>query len=190
MSWTVETVDRTSLATALLPLVKGHCRVDFDDDDTLITTYTKIAIGQLEQVWGFTVFGVEGIWKPVALTNADAAMAELDRRATPVQPVSDFEAIDDDGNDITADFQLINATSISTPTYLATKDGSPFPDGTIVSLSGGFEDADDMPPEALGAVLQVTARLYEYRESSVSFSINQMPMWLNDLLVGLWQPRA
>lgn len=189
MGWQVESIDRDSLATELLPLVKSHCRVDFSDDDVVLTTYIKIAIGQLERVWGFSVFAVDGDWTPLGQSQLTGG-AYPDRVPTPVQPVSVFEAFDDLGADISIDFYLVNAGSVSVPTYLATKSGDAFPSDVAVDLTAGYATVDDLPPEALGAILQVTARLYEFRESIVAYSVDQMPMWMNDIMVGLWQPRC
>jgi len=189
MSWTVNSIDRTALPLALLPTVKAHCRVDYPEDDTILKTYTSIALGQLERVWGFSIFTQSGTWTPPEGGASSTAMT-TDRWPTPVQPVTSFTAKDEEDADVSADFQLINPGSISTPTYLATIDGSSFPADISVAMSAGYATEAELPPEALGAVLQVTSRLYEYRENVAAFSINQMPMWLNDLLVGLWQPRC
>lgn len=190
MSYEVDTIDRDALPTALQPTVKSHCRVDFSDDDAILTVYTQVAIGQLEKVWDLQIFGTTGKWIPLP-ADASGWTGEVPSRfATPVQPAFDFTATDKDGFDNSTFFRLVNKGSVSTPTYLETKDGTPFPAGTIVTLKAGYTTQGQMQPEALGAVLQVTGRLYEYRESVQGFTLNQMPMWMNDLLVGLWVPRC
>lgn len=185
MLWQVTNIDRTTLVAALLPTVKDHCRVTFADDDNIIKTYTSVAVGQLEQVWGFQIFGLDGTWKPEL-----PSLAPLDRLVTPVSPAASFTSVDADGADNTAAFELLNKGMVNATNWLATTDGSDFPAGVVVSLKAGFVAPDEMPPEALGAILQVTSRLYEYRENIQSFSVNLIPMWMNELLVGLWQPRA
>jgi uncharacterized phiE125 gp8 family phage protein len=192
MSWQVESIDRTTLPAALLPTVKDHCRVTFADDDNILKVYTSVAVAQLEKVWGFPMYAVSGVWLPEVPT----LVADMPdgvppyKLPTPITPASSFTSKDADGVDNTAAFRLINKGQIELPNYLATVNGSTFPAGVEVALVGGYAAEADMPPEALGAVLQVTARLYEFRENVQSFSVNLMPMWLNDLLVGLWQPRA
>lgn len=185
MLWSVTAIDRTTLPTALLPMVKSHCRVDFTDDDTILTTYISIAIGQLENVWDLAVFGVDGKWQPTITDDLALPIYE-----TPVQPAKTFTAKDGADADVSANYELINTVTYSEPSYFRSLDGTPIAADIKVALKGGYAAATDMPPEMLGAILQVSARLYEFRESSVSFSVNQMPMWMNDLLVGLWQPRA
>lgn len=185
MIWQIQAIDRNALPTALLPIVKAHCNVTFTDDDPLLQTYTAIALGQLERVWGFQIFGLTGKWVPEL-----PAIKPLDMVPTPVSPASGFTAKDENGVDTTALFELINKGQINEPNFLATLDGTDFPVGTEIILQAGFATLDTMPPEALGATLQVTARLYEFRENVAAFSVNQMPMWMNDLLVGLWQPRV
>ena len=39
-------------------------------------------------------------------------------------------------------------------------------------------------------ILRMTASLYEHRESISTLSLDQMPFWMNDLMGGLWMPRA
>lgn len=190
MAWIVDSIDRTALPLALLPTVKAHCRVDFPDDDTMLKIYTGIAIGQLEKVWGFALFTQAGKWTPLAGDALSTVIPATDRWQTPIQPVIEFTAKDEADADVSADFKLIDPGAVISPTYLATLDGSSFPAGITVAISAGYADETELPPEALGAILQITSRLYEYRENVAAFSINQMPMWLNDLLVGLWQPRA
>lgn len=187
MGWQVTTVNRTVLPAALLPTVKQHCRVDFAEDDTILTTYTGIAIAQLEKVWDLRIFGTDGNWTP---PGAPPETPALDRWQTPITPVVSFTAADAEAADVKASFALDNGGSTGGPNYMMTADGSPFPAAITFGLKGGFATADELPPEALGAILQVTARLYEYRENIASYSVNLMPLWLNDLLVGLWQPRA
>jgi hypothetical protein len=104
--------------------------------------------------------------------------------------VSAFTAVDADAVDNSALFRLVNKDSYSLPSALETIDGTAFPAGTVVTLQGGYATVAEIPPEMTGIILQITSRLYEFRENAVAFSINQMPMWMNDLLVGLWQPRC
>jgi hypothetical protein len=32
--------------------------------------------------------------------------------------------------------------------------------------------------------------MYEHRESITAYSLDQVPFWMNDMLGGLWVPRA
>lgn len=187
MSWQVTSIDRAALPLALLTTVKAHCRVDFAEDDAILKTYIAIALGQLEKVWGWQIFGLDGKWTP---PGAPTETPNLDRWPTPVLPISSQTAIDEGGANSSALFEIINKGAVTTDNYIGTVDQSAFPAGHTFTLKAGFATEAEIPPEALGAILQVTARLYEYRENVASFAVNAMPFWLNDMLVGLWQPRA
>lgn len=185
MYWNVTAIDRATLPAALLTTVKAHCRVDFPDDDEILKTYTAISIAQLENVWDLAVFGVTGDWQP----TPDAVTGQF-AYETPVQPADTFVAKDGDGTDVSTEYTLLHRFNFEMSTVFMKKDQTPIESDIVVTLKGGYTAVADLPPEMTGAILQVTARLYEYRESTASFSVQQMPMWMNDIMVGLWRPRA
>lgn len=180
MTWTVTSVDYTTLPAALLPMAKKHCRVDFTDDDEYIQGCLARSIALLEQKWGLRVFAAETDWQP-EVTGA----AEL---PCPVWPVSDFEVMSGP-TDISADFNL-RYSSLTAPWWLVHSDGTPFPADCDVALTAGYADPDTMPPNMLDAILRLAATLYEYRETVAASSLDTMPGWLDDMIVGLWVPRA
>jgi uncharacterized phiE125 gp8 family phage protein len=181
MSTVYGAVDYTTLPAALLPLAKQHLRVDFSDDDTSITAYIKHAISRFERYSGWRVFGSPVVWTPYVPSGA----ASL---ACPVQPVSSFTASYAE-TDVTADYQL-DAQSSTGPLLLSRKDGTAIPPGIILDLAAGYADAAKLDPAAENIVLLITGSLYEYRESVSAASPDLMPMWMSDLLVGTWIPRA
>ena len=67
--------------------------------------------------------------------------------------------------------------------------GLPFPADAAVTLTTGHADAGTMDPAMSSAILRVTAMLYENCET-VGATVGFVPSWINDLLVGLWVPRA
>jgi hypothetical protein len=180
MSWN-PTVDYTALPLALLPLVKLHCRVDFPDDDEIIKTHTAIAIDYCANFWSFQIFGAEGAWSPDLSTGAS-------RYQCPVKPVSDF-TISSGGVDVKAEYQL-ESGAITEPVWLVKKDGTAFPADALITLTAGYAEATGMPPAMLGGILRTAALVYEHRESVTAYSLDSVPYWLNDMLGGLWTPRA
>jgi Phage gp6-like head-tail connector protein len=173
-------VDYASLPDAMLDAVKAHCRIDFDDDDASLRSYTAQAISYAEKQWGFRVFGVQVAWLPEPVGAS--------RYATPAWPISDF-TVTAGGLDVSADYRL-EMTSMTEPWWLVKIDGQAFPADASALLTLGYEDPETMDPAMLSAILRVTATLYEHRESINAYSLEQVPSWLNDMLSGLWIPRC
>jgi uncharacterized phiE125 gp8 family phage protein len=182
MSWSYGTVDYTSLPTALLPLAKQHMRVDFIDDDETIRHYLAHAIGLLEKFWDWQIFSVPVTWAPELMTGACAE--------SPVRPVASFTAKDEGGTDVSADYELKKGKDNTVPVFLCRKDGGDFPAGLDVALVAGYGTPASLDPAVEAAVLRLASTFYEHRESVTTLSVDQMPFWLNDLLAGLWIPRA
>lgn len=181
MSWSATSIDRTALPEELLPLVKSQCRVTFVDDDELITLHTAIAIAYCEKFWGLQIFGGEVSWSPDLSTGAS-------RYQCPVQPVSDF-TITSGGTDVKADYRLEGA-ALTEPVWLARIDGTAFHADAVIGLTTGYAELAEVDPAAIGGILRVSASLYENRESVAAYSLDQVPFWLNDMMGGLWVPRA
>jgi uncharacterized phiE125 gp8 family phage protein len=175
------TADWTTLPTALLPLAKQHMRVDFSDDDTVITEYLKWAISYFEKISGWQVFGAAVDWLPDLETDAS-------RYQCPVQPVASFTVMSG-AVDVSAEYELEKASLVE-PVWLARKDGTAFHDDAEITLTAGYTDITKIEPSALAGILRVAGTLYEHRESITTLSLDQMPFWLNDLLGGHWIPRA
>ena len=179
MSFAFTSVDHTTLPAAMLEMTKKHLRVDVDEDDELITEYLAWAIGYGQNFWGLQIFGAEVDFIP------DGGAATY---ACPVQPVSAFTAADVDG-DVSADYALESA-SLTEPAWLVRVDGDVFPADVTFSLTAGYAALADMNPAVRGGILRIAATMYEHRETITTESIDQVPYWLNDMLGGLWVPRA
>jgi uncharacterized phiE125 gp8 family phage protein len=173
--------DYVTLPAALLPVAKAHLRVDFTDDDASITEYLAQSIGLCEQVWDLAVFSAEVDWSPDLSTGAS-------RYQCPVQPVSAFTVLAD-AVDVSADYVLESA-SLTEPVWLARSDGTAFAADAEITLTAGYADIATMPPPMRAGILRIAATLYEHRESVSVLGPDQMPLWLNDMLGGLWVPRA
>jgi hypothetical protein len=172
-------IDYTVLPAAMLAEVKAHCRVRHTDDDALLKSYTGQAISFAQYVWGLQVFGADVTWTPEPAGTAA-------RYQMPVWPASSFVVMSD-AVDVSAEYQ-IEATSLDQPWWLARIDGTNFPDDAVVTLTTGFTDPATMEPAMSSIILRITAGLYEYREPYGTDGF--LPSWANDMLVGLWVPRA
>jgi hypothetical protein len=172
--------DYSTLPAALLPLARQHCRVDFPDDDIVITEYVAWAIAQCQAVWDFQVFGATVTWAPV--------VNGLARYQCPKWPVSSFTVMSG-AIDVSTEYAL-ESTVLTAPVWLVHGDGTPFHADAAVTLNAGFVVPDQMPPNAKGAILQVAAARYENRESISAITLEQIPFWFGDLIGGLWVPRA
>jgi uncharacterized phiE125 gp8 family phage protein len=173
--------DYATLPAALLPLTKDHLRVTFDDDDTVITEYLAQAIGLCEQIWDLAVFGTEVDWQPDLSTGAS-------RYQCPLQPVSAFTVMAA-AVDVSSEYALEMA-SLTEPVWLVHSDGTDFATDAEITLTAGYADIASMPPPMRAGILRVAATLYEHRESVSVIGPEQMPFWMNDLIGGLWVPRA
>jgi hypothetical protein len=176
------TVDRTTLPAALLDAAKQHMRVDFDDDDATIVRSLQMAIGYLEIFWGQWIFAAVVEWSPPLDLG-------LSRYESPVRPVADFTVMVGT-DDVSAGYRLESAGGLVAPYWLVRSDGQGFPNNAAIELKVGAATPDELEPAALGGILRVAATLYEHRESILSYSVDQVPWWINDVLGGLWVPRA
>ena len=183
MSHSITSIDRTTLPEALLPLAKAHMRVTFTDDDEVITKYLQFAIAYFEQFSGWRVFGADVAWSPVSSASAAASCYRC-----PVQPVESFTVMSA-AVDVSSQYALEKGDPVA-PVFLVHSDGTPFPGDAAVSLVAGYTDPDEIEPNALGDMLRITGTLYEHRESVTTLSIDQMPGWANDMITGVWIPRA
>lgn len=178
--WIITSIDRATLPTALLPITKTHLRVTFADDDEYIKLCISRAIDLFERHAGWYVFSRDGTWKPAS----GSRMLPL-----PVQPVGTMTVVDAGAVDVTADYQFVPSYS-TLPWFFERKDQDIIPAGLVVTLAAGFTDMTNLPPSVTDITLRIAAYLYENRESVASYSLDQVPQWMNDLLLGNWIPRA
>jgi gp6-like head-tail connector protein len=181
-------IDYLTLPTALLPLAKQQMRVDFDDEDEFITNCVARAIDYFQLYAGFTVFGTEAHWEPSVPDDGSTVTSIV----VPVFPVSDFDVTDDTATDVSTEYQIRNATSLTLPPTFSRIDGAAIPAGLAVRLILGVgTDLTKLPPAVTDRILRVAAMLYDQRETIViGVSVSQIPMWVNDLLIGAWVPRC
>lgn len=183
--YSITAVDYAALPAALLDIAKQHMRVDFTDDDDLIERYLASAIAHVELVSGWRIFPTIVSWFPTLISTAYAYR-------TPLGPVASFLVMLDEPappTDISNQFAIITDTPV-TPSWLSKKDKTAFPTPITMTLNVGYTDADKLPPNMSDVILRIAASLYENRETVSQPSLTQVPFWMNDLIVGLWIPRA
>jgi hypothetical protein len=180
MSYSYTSVDRSSLPDAMLDMTKEHLRVDFPDDDNSIKLYLAWAIAYVQNFTGLQVFGANVAFKPAGGTY---------RCECPVKPVGKTFTAADAVGDVTADY-LLTTASLTESAWLSRVDSGLVPAGVTFALVTGYEDPEEMDPALHGNITRIAATLYLNRESISSLSLDQVPFWMNDMLSGLWIPRA
>lgn len=183
--WYIGNVDRATLPTDMLPMFKTHCRVTFNDDDDYLKLCLVRAIDLFERHAGWYVFETTVEWTPVDLPTAGVKKLPL-----PVQPVTVFVVLDSVGTDVTADYRIRPGSAATLPSFIERKDGAVIPAGLVITLDAGYISYTTMPPSVVDIAFRVGAHFYENRESVTSYSLSEVPQWMNDLLLGNWIPRA
>lgn len=200
-----KSIDRTTLPAALLVLAKAHMRIDFADDDALITQKLAASIDLFERLTGYGVFAADWEWSPSAsdAVPPGGALAEGCNRCAgaagllgsgpyavvPVMRVSGFTATNDADDDIAASYALLgdeNPDTVSRQYFaqVATVEGE-----ATITLSTGFAAIDDLAPGILDVVLRICAWLYEFREMGLMAGIDDVPQ-ANTWLTQYWVPRC
>lgn len=179
MRLSVRSIDQTTLPAAMLDMTKKHLRIDFTDDDASITDYLAWTIGYIEHFTGLRIFGTSVDFLPVG---------GYSRTLCPVRPVSSFTAADASG-DVTADY-FLESGNLTEPVWIERIDGDLIPAGVTFTLVTGYQDPATMDPALRGNITRAAATMYEHRESITAYSLDQVPFWMNDMLGGLWVPRA
>jgi uncharacterized phiE125 gp8 family phage protein len=178
--WLIIGVDRATLPANMLSIAKSHLRVTFDDDDEYIRLCLSRAIDLFERHAGWFVFTRTVEWTP---PNGKVLLP------TPVQPIDGMTALDSLGSDVTAQYRIY-ANHETLRWYFERLDKAAIPAGLKVTLIAGFASMANLPPSVTDITLRLTAYFYENRESIASYSLEQVPQWMNDLLLGNWIPRA
>lgn len=176
--WYFTSVDRSALPQAMLPMFKTHCRISFTDDDQYLQLCLVRSIDLFERHAGWSVFARLATWNPPA-SQASAILL-------PVMPVSTF-IVELNSVDVSDEYRI---QQDQLDGYFIRKSGEPIPAGLNITLTVGFADIAEMPPSVTDIAFRIGAHLYENRESVTSYSLDQVPQWMNDLLLGNWIPRA
>jgi len=166
--------------------VKLHCRVDHDDEDSLLELLIGAAVDYLDGPSG--ILGraiIEQEW----LLEIDELPSRL---ALPIEPVQSVVVKYVDNLDVentVSDSNIIIINSQSAKTVLELVDGysisnlsaSRYP--VRITITAGFGAADDTPSSLKAAILMMVGHWYENREAVVvGMSAVDLPMAVNALL--------
>lgn len=181
----VTPVDRTTIPTALLTAFKTHCRVEFARDDQYLTQALVRALDVFERLTEFHVFSVTYDWHP------DWPAGGTEKIEIPMQPVEDFVVNDADGNDISADYEIVGVIDSDQMArqWLQPVSGASWPTAGMVKLDLGYSDAASLPPGITDIGFRVGAFLYENREMAAITAVDVMA-YANSFISGYWVPRA
>jgi len=186
VSYVYVSIDRATLPEEMLDLQKAQMRVAYDDDDDFITRVIQRAIALFEKKSGLSVFLAEVEWIPDGHDSYSAQGARCPR-----QPVSAWTA-NADAVDVSDSYTLTGRTGV----YfcpIAEQSSAPglewFP-GVLVTMTVGYATVEDMDPGVLDVILRMGAHLYENRQSTTDVNLEEVPLFLDDLLVDHWVPRV
>lgn len=160
----------TGPAEPLVPLAeaKAHCRVDHDDDDSLIDGYIAAATAHLDGWSG--ILGralVTQVWR-----QAYCAFGVLRLPLSPVQSVTEVAYTDRDGVEKTvaaADYVLLadgyGSYAMAAPGASWPGDAGAGADAVRVTFAAGYGAPDEVPAAIRQAVLLLVGHWYENREA-------------------------
>jgi uncharacterized phiE125 gp8 family phage protein len=181
----VRTVAPEDTPVSLLE-AKAHCRVDYDDDDTLIAALIDAATAHVD---GWT--GVLGRALVTQSWRQDFHCFGC-RMRLPLRPAGSITEIayydrDNIQQTLSADvYQLL--TDASGP-FVSPQPGQVWPgsygraDAVSVTFVAGYGDADAVPAAIKAAILLIIGHLYENREATVvGVSAQTLPMAVDALL--------
>lgn len=185
------TLDTAAAETPItLAEAKAHCRVDFSDDDTLITSLIAAATDYLDgphgalgrcmvtQVWDVASHG--GLYTgrarmplPVIPANSIVAVTYYDRdNASQTATAADYQIYSTDGKSWVEPKKDKNWPQ----TYAR-------PDGLTVQVSCGYGAASAVPDNIKQAMLLMIGHWYENREAvNVGNIVTEFPMAVESLL--------
>jgi uncharacterized phiE125 gp8 family phage protein len=184
MSLVRTSIDRKTLSNGLLPSLKAHSRITFDEDDTVATKKIAMAIDRFEKINELAVCRATWTWTP------ETAASEVEPYGwlIPVRHVSAFTAGDTTG-DISSQFVLGGVASPDNagPQYLSTTSSYSSPLSLVLTV--GYEDVADLPPGIEDVILRLAATLYEYREMDRIPGVDGGAL-SNSFVSGYWTPRC
>lgn len=170
--------------------LKLHCRVDFADDDALVTSLGTAARECVESMTGRAL--ISQTW----ILTLDRFPREIRIPVCPVQAKADsvtITYIDPSGTVQTLSPTLFDVDAISEPARIQPAYGQQWPETrdtqnaiTVTFISGYGDSGDDVPESLKCAIRLLTAHWYEHRELAGA-TITPLPMAV-DLLC--WQFRC
>jgi len=172
-------------ASLTLAEAKAQLRIDFDDDDTLLTNLIHTAEAHVDGLGDLGRAMITQTW--AQYENQSPGWVRL--HMTPVQSLTSVEYYDADGVLQTAtlsDFELWRDGDFM---VCKPKDGAQWPtadsrpDAIKITYVAGFGDAStDIPENIRQAMLMLIAHLYENREAATEAKLMSTPMGYDMLM--------
>jgi uncharacterized phiE125 gp8 family phage protein len=177
-----------------LAQAKAHLRVDFTDEDALISALIVAARQYAEGPTGFT--GRAFVTQTWELVIDEFPDAEVKIPMPPLQTVTSIKYDDSGGTEQTLDPTLYYVDDVSEPGWVVPiTSGWPTTIAAInavrIQFVAGYDADTSSPPDLTAnvpgniraAMLLIIGSLYEHREQNVvGVSATQLPMGVNDLL--------
>lgn len=168
-------------APVTLAEIKAHCVVDFDDDDTLLTSLGAAAARSIS-AWSGRVLTTE-VW---SVSFAAGFCGDLVLPKSPVQSVDAITYFDADDVEQTASVADFYLTQGEDRAFLRPKAGISWPsansrraDAITVQFTAGYSTGLD---NLKTAVLAMTAHLYEHREAVGDTALAEIPLGVAALI--------
>lgn len=142
----------------ILADVKAYCKIDFDEEDDLITSFISVARGILEDYCNISF-----IQREIQAVIINECGGQL----LPYGPISDVESIvvkDSDGNTV-SDFKTTGIDFINLE--------NPISCDLTVTYQGGYE-AGKLPPELKTAIKAQVLYMYEHRGDETDAALNNI----------------
>lgn len=163
-----------------LDLVKGHLRVDHDDDDTLIEAFVAAVIDHIDGPGGWLD---RAIWPQTLELRQNAFGGSIRLPYGPATSITSIKYVDPDGAEQTLsapNYVLMNSGEVVLAHNASWPNLRGDAEGVRIRYVAGFAT---LPPAILSAVLLMVGDLYQNRETvgDVTGSI-QMSMTVQALL--------
>jgi uncharacterized phiE125 gp8 family phage protein len=166
--------------------IKPHCRIDHSDDDAYLTSLIAAAQAVIDGPYGM-------VGKAIATqqwTLTQSLLTGKTRLPIPVLPFRDVVSLKyyDANNvqqtiDLSADFVVFGNEDFG---YIEPLVSWPAmydrPDAIELVFHAGFGDVADCPQNLIHAVKMLVAHWYENRETVVDYSVNNLPMAVQELV--------
>jgi len=166
-------------------MIKNHCRIEIDDDDTLLEQYVLSATEYCERM---TLHGISYCqWD--AATNCFPSFLRLPMNN--VVSIVSVSYIDRNNSTQVVPSSLYDFDSFSSVPEIYLRPNSQWPEtsgrinSVVVRFYAGYSDLSLIPKTLIQAILILASHWYEHRENAIdlsSASIVSIPNGVDDLL--------
>ena len=172
---------------------KLHCRVDVDDDDTLITGLISAARAYAEAIeWrAYLTQTIE------LHLDAWPSGNQIELPRPPLQSVTSIVYTGEDGTEHTVDADTYVVDTAREPGRIALKSGESWPsetlqvvDGIVITYLAGWEFADDVSAMRKQALLLLVGHWYENRETATLGAVSHEIDFAVKALLGIDHART